>query len=111
MSEPTYETLVETARRYWSVDKIGDARDSAGAPIHLEPLLDLIAQHIDRFAELVPAPKRKFFALPGRAKLTSDQVRKIRASTDKIICIAEEFGVSTCTVSKIRTGKQYRSVR
>lgn len=111
LPEPTYEALEAVARRYGSVYEIGDATDSNGTQINLEPLLSLIAQHIERFAELVPAGKRKFFARPGRPKLTCDQVRRIRASTDKVICIAEEFGIGISTVSQIRTGKRYRFVK
>lgn len=110
--EPTYETLAAVAKRYGASKEFLKARDSSGATINLEPLLDLIAEHLEKFVELVPEHQRKFFARRGekRPKLTDDQIRQIRASTDKVICIAHEFGVSISTVSQIRTGKRYRFV-
>lgn len=116
--QPTYDILAEVAKRYGEC-KGFEATDSSGEPINLEPLLAMIAQHIDRFAELVPPPERKFFIRNGKLsvrrgsktpKLTEDQIRQIRASTDKVICIAHEFGIAISTVSEIRTRKRYRYV-
>lgn len=85
------------------------ARDGRGVPINLSPLLDLVAEHIEELlAQLSPAERKRF---DRSRKLSDAQVRQIRASTDKIICIAAEHHVSISTVSQIRTGKRYLFVK
>ncbi len=69
----------------------------------------MIAAHIEQFINgLPPEIRRKF---DGGRKLSEDQVREIRASTDKVMCIAADYGISIANVSKIRTGKAYRWVK
>jgi hypothetical protein len=49
--------------------------------------------------------------LSPHAKLTDDDVRTIRSSTQSIADIAQRFGVSTPVVRKIRNGSQWRHVQ
>jgi hypothetical protein len=44
-------------------------------------------------------------------KLSEEQVKMIRESSDKFLCLASEFKVSTRTISQIRSGKIYTWVK
>ena len=46
-----------------------------------------------------------------RRKLTADQVMPIAASRATGRALAQRYGVSTRTISEIRTGRRYKSVR
>lgn len=47
----------------------------------------------------------------GRAKLTEDDVRAIRAASGTLHEIAEQFGVKHAIIGKIRTQKAWRHIR
>ena len=46
----------------------------------------------------------------GRAKITEDDVRAIRASTEPTADLAKRYGIYTTMVSRIRAGKAWKSV-
>jgi hypothetical protein len=46
-----------------------------------------------------------------RRKLTEQQVKEIRASTELIASLALKFGVTQSTISMVRTGKSWRWVQ
>lgn len=48
--------------------------------------------------------------LNGRAKLTEAEVLDIRLSSDKGVILAERFGVSTATISRVRSGQVWKEV-
>lgn len=68
-------------------------------------LLDLIAQKLDEFSNLLPDRKGK------KWRLRADQVRLIRVSTDKQASIAAEYRVDVSTISRIKAGKAYEWVK
>lgn len=47
----------------------------------------------------------------GRAKLTNDQVRTIKASSERGVVLADLYGVSTSTISHIRCGLTWKAIR
>lgn len=47
----------------------------------------------------------------GYAKLSAEQVRAIRASKDKKLAIAVEFGISMASVKAIRERRRYKWVK
>jgi len=46
-----------------------------------------------------------------RKKLSTEQVKEIRASTDKIAYLAAAYGVSEFTIGKIKTYQSWKNVR
>ncbi len=44
------------------------------------------------------------------AKLSEDQVRRVKFGSEKGNALAAEFGVSSATISSIRRGKSWRHV-
>lgn len=71
----------------------------------LGALLDLIAQKLDEFTNLIPDRKGK------RWRLRADQIRLIRVSTDKQASTAAEYRVDPATISRIKAGKAYAWVK
>lgn len=67
----------------------------------LGALLDLVAQKLDEFTNLLPDKKGK------KWRLSADQVRLIRVSGDKQDAIAAEYRVDKATISRIKAGKAY----
>jgi hypothetical protein len=77
--------------------------------VNLTPLLEMIAEQIDAVIKAMPADQQARFS--WARKLSEDQVRAIRSSGDKLICIAADYGISTAVASRIRTGTAYRWVK
>lgn len=71
----------------------------------LGALLDLIAQKLDEFTNLIPDRKGK------RWRLRADQIRLIRVSGDKQDALAAEYRVDKATISRIKAGKAYEWVK
>jgi hypothetical protein len=106
--QDTYDTMVVVAAKH-GISNGPAMRGKRRGRVNLGPLLDMIAGKLEQFAQLFPADERNRFDRKWR--LTADQVRLIRLSTDKIICIASEHRADPATVSRIRTGKAYRWVK
>lgn len=71
----------------------------------LGALLDLIAQKLDEFKNLLPDKKGR------KWRLSADQVRLIRVSGDKQDAVAAEYRVDKATISRIKAGKAYAWVK
>ncbi len=65
-------------------------------------------------ADMIKRGRRGDTTMPGSrnrfAKLTEDQVRQIRASTETGEALAAIFGVSSGTISKIRRYEKWRHI-
>lgn len=107
----TYEIL----KGFPAADQISNSelgkkrRQGRPAGPDLGPLLDMIAGYINQFIETLPPNLQARFN--RRRKLTSFQVREIRASDEPRKCIAMEHGISMAMVSYIRNGRAYRWVK
>lgn len=70
-----------------------------------------LGTHADNMADMHAKGRRSHVGAKGerhgRAKLTDDQVREIRASLESQTVIARRLGVSQSNVSKIRSGKRW----
>lgn len=49
-------------------------------------------------------------AISGRRKLTEDDVRYIRRSTERPVDLAKRFGINPSTVAKVRNRKRHKHV-
>lgn len=83
-------------------------RGKPGAGSCVGPLLDCLVDQLVKVADALPPDT--FRKYDRSHKLSSEQVRLIRLSGDKIIVLASEFGVSVGLVSLIRQRKAYRWV-
>lgn len=66
--------------------------------------------HADNMADKVARGRQPRGELSGTAKLTEQQVRAIRASTESSRKIAPDFGVHDSTIRRIRSGKKWRHI-
>jgi len=69
-----------------------------------------VGTHADNMADMKAKGRRKGIGTGienGRAKLTADQVSRIRADTRGKRTIAPEYGISPAQVQRIRTGQQW----
>lgn len=107
MLRPTYSALVDLAERYHVVHGPRVVHNGHGG-VNLAPLLDMVAAHLAAFLEQLPPDVRGRF--DRNRKLSADQVRRIRASTDKVVSIASEEKISEGMVSMIRNRKRYQWV-
>ena len=57
---------------------------------------------------LLAAKKRRIAIQQGRAKLTMEQARRIRAANGTLTELAAQFGVSRALVHQIRAGIRWR---
>lgn len=105
----TSAVLVDLAQRHGFVPtKAIRGRGKPGAGSSVGPLLDCLVEHLgDVASKLPPETFRKY---DRTHKLSAESVRLIRASGDKIVVLASEFGVSVGLVSMIRRKTAYKWV-
>lgn len=74
-------------------------------PAHLH-----LGTNLDNIAEMRAKLRHNFGERNGSAKLTDDDIRAIRASTEPQRAIAKRYGVVQQTISAIKTGAKWRHV-
>lgn len=102
-----YELLVGAIPADQMVRHTCDKQDCV-RPDHLEP-----GTHDDNMKDMVARGRaaRMRGELHGRAKLTVDDVRAIRASAEPQRLVAERLGISQSNVSLIRSGRAWRHIQ
>jgi len=102
----TSRTLVLLASSCGFVGRYGAKLPGTGAAVG--PLLDALAPHLgELISKLPPEMFRRF---DRRRKLSADQVKAIRASTEKLVTLAHDYSLSLGMVSMVKRRMLYKWV-
>lgn len=91
----------------WPTDAQPHAAHNCGNPSCVNPAHLRWASHAENMADKIIHQTLNRGERNGKTRLTSDDVRAIRAAPPHLKPLMEKYGMSRCGISKIRGGKRW----